>query len=146
MNMGMAAEWAGMADTTVADAQPAPRAAQAASGYCLAEPESRCAVVFVAAPRLRLEVVVDLPHVLYRLRAPLRVDVSVLADGMLEASNARLAVYGAGRDESEALSEFCEMFDLQYRALVPCEPDSLTDEARDVRRHFEALVSEVVTK
>jgi hypothetical protein len=38
------------------------------------------------------------------------------------------------------------MFDLQYRALVECDPVSLTDEARGVRRHFEALVSEVVTK
>ncbi len=67
-------------------------------------------------------------------------NISTLEGGMVEASNEKLAVFGIGQNRAEAEAEFWEMFDLQYRALVQCDPNLLTEEACNVRHHFENLI------
>ena len=62
------------------------------------------------------------------------------------ASHPGLRCSGSGKTTREAISEFCEMFEVQWEALVDCALDELTAGARRVREEFLAIASPTPTE
>lgn len=94
-------------------------------------------------PRMQVIVVLRQPDRVYRLRGTLAISLRQEDGGVVCAYHRRLPVLGYGENPSEAISDFCEMFDVQYRGLVDCDQSDLSEGAQEARRTFEALVEDI---
>lgn len=77
------------------------------------------------------------------LTSPLWIDVSYEEDGVVVASHARLPVIGTGSSLKEALDDFSFMFEVQWDALVACDPRELAPSGARAREALKAVVQEV---
>lgn len=79
----------------------------------------------------------------YLFRKPLTITVTHF-ESEIVAQNAELNIFGYGEDELIALNSFNEFFNFQYKNLVECSEESLTEGALKVRQIFLDLVEKVI--
>jgi len=94
-------------------------------------------------PRVSVQVVIETPRRVYRLRGTFAIRLSYPEDGLVVAEHSSLPVSGHGATPREALEELDAMFDEQYRTLVDVAESCLTNYAKKVRARFQAVVEGV---
>lgn len=130
-------------DTTEAAPRVQERAPAERSSYAPAVAEEAAQVIYQPfGPKMQVLVVIRQPERVYRLRGTLIIELRQ-EDGEICAYHRRLPIVGYGLDAGEAINDFAEMFDAQYRGLVECDEGELSEGALQARRHFEALVEDV---
>jgi len=96
-------------------------------------------------PKMQVLVVIRQPERIYRLKGTLVIDLEQEEDGVC-ASHRTLPVMGYGGSAAEAIADFAEMFDAQYRGLVEeSDAEELSAGGRQARRQLEALVEDIST-
>ena len=111
--------------------------------YASAEqPSHQCTLVY-PGPRMRLTTSVQVPGRRYELRGMFVVQIDHLEDSVF-ATHRDLPVHGYGRDQKDALSAFCEMFDMQYRSLVEEDENNLTPGGIQRRQALRDVVARVI--
>jgi len=58
-------------------------------------------------------------------------------DGVM-VTHPELPCGGYGRSPQEAIFEFCQMFEVQWNALVGCSPEDLTLDAQTTAERFQS--------
>lgn len=123
------------ADVTATQAlPPPPRAAareQHAAQESLRSVAGRTEVAW--APFMHLRVAIEAAGRLYLLRGAFVLSVSE-EDGLTVARHNRLGLEGLGDTAEQAIDDFCQNFDRQYRDLVECDENGLSAGARAIRR------------
>lgn len=100
-------------------------------------------VPFARGPRLSMYVAIDTPRRTYVLKGTFGVHLEYFEDGTVYAEHRRIPVHGDGRSVKEALTEFANMFDAQYRTLVEVDEAKLTAHAKGIRAQLLELVADV---
>ena len=102
-------------------------------------------LIFCSSPRMRVAPIVSVPDRRYELQHNLIIHIWYHKDNSVEAVHKSLPVSGYGESPAEALSDFAEMFDVQYRGLVEdATENELSPGALKARQEFERYVHCVV--
>lgn len=97
----------------------------------------------IVSPKLMVSAAIVRPRRVFRLRGTFVIDTQEIDDGTIFVRHRDLPVYGYGETLVEALAGFYEMFEMQWQDLVEGDATLLSEEAKDVRERFRAIVGSV---
>ena len=107
-------------------------------------PAAHTEIIYPVRDGARLMIVssVEGPTRIFELKKTLALKVEYTDEGVF-VEHRKLALVGYGENLREALSELCEMFEVQWGALVEGDPDELTEGARIAADKFRAFAEPV---
>jgi hypothetical protein len=94
-------------------------------------------------PRVNFVPSIQAGERIYRLRGTFVIHLEYQDDGSVHAVHPTLPLFGFGRSIDEAMADFNDYFDAQYRDLVESDEALLADDALVVRRRLLAVVESI---